>query len=31
MEFSHYEEVPQHIAQKVIESAQKEREAAGAH
>lgn len=31
VEFSHYEEVPQHIAQKVIESAQKEREAAGAH
>jgi len=30
-EFSHYEEVPQHIAQKVIETAQKAREAAGAH
>jgi elongation factor G len=29
MEFNHYEEVPQHIAQKVIESAQKE--AAAAH
>jgi elongation factor G len=31
IEFSHYEEVPQHIAQKVIEQTQKEREAAGAH
>jgi elongation factor G len=31
MQFNHYEEVPQHIAQKVIESSQKEREAAGAH
>ncbi len=30
MTFSHYEEVPQHIAQKVIEAAQKEREAARA-
>ena len=29
MEFSHYEEVPQHIAQKVIEASQKE--AAAAH
>ncbi len=28
MEFSHYEEVPAHIAQKVIEAANKEREAA---
>ena len=28
MEFSHYEEVPAHIAQKVIEQANKEREAA---
>ena len=30
MEFSHYEEVPAHMAQKVIEQAQKEREAAKA-
>jgi elongation factor G len=28
MEFSHYEEVPAHIAQKVIEQANREREAA---
>jgi hypothetical protein len=28
MEFSHYEEVPVHISQKVIEAAAKEREAA---
>jgi len=28
MEFSHYEEVPVHIAQKVIEAANREREAA---
>jgi elongation factor G len=28
MELSHYEEVPPHLAQKIIESAQKEREAA---
>src|SRR5262249_12324412 len=31
IEFSHYEEVPHNIAQKVIEQTQKEREAAGAH
>jgi elongation factor G len=31
MEFDHYAEAPQHIAQKVIEQAQKDREAAGAH
>ena len=30
MEFAHYEEVPAHMAQKVIEEAQKEREAAKA-
>ncbi len=30
MTFSHYEEVPAHIAQKIIEAAQKEREAARA-
>lgn len=30
MSFSHYEEVPQHLAQKIIEAAQKEREAARA-
>lgn len=30
MTFSHYEEVPQHLAQKIIEAAQKEREAARA-
>lgn len=30
MEFSHYEEVPAHMAQKVIEQAQKDREAAKA-
>jgi elongation factor G len=30
MEFSHYEEVPAHLAQKVIEQANKEREAARA-
>jgi elongation factor G len=28
MTFSHYEEVPAHIAQRIIEQAQKEREAA---
>jgi elongation factor G len=27
MEFSHYEEVPSHIAQKIIEQRQKERQA----
>ena len=31
MELSHYEEVPQHIAQKVAEQVQKDREAVGAH
>ncbi len=31
MEFERYQEVPQHIAQKVIEEASREREAAGAH
>ena len=31
MEFDRYQEVPQHIAQKVIEEASREREAAGAH
>ncbi len=30
MSFSHYEEVPQHLAQRVVEAAQKEREAARA-
>ncbi len=30
MSFAHYEEVPQHLAQKIIEAAQKEREAAKA-
>ena len=30
MTFSHYEEVPQHLAQKIIDSSQKEREAARA-
>jgi elongation factor G len=30
MEFAHYEEVPSHMAQKVIEEAQREREAAKA-
>jgi elongation factor G len=30
MEFAHYEEVPSHMAQKVIDEAQKEREAAKA-
>ena len=30
MSFSHYEEVPQHLSQKVIDAAQKEREAARA-
>jgi elongation factor G len=30
MSFSHYEEVPQHLAQKIIDAAQKEREAARA-
>jgi len=30
MEFSHYEEVPAHLSQKVIEQAQKDREAAKA-
>jgi hypothetical protein len=30
MEFAHYEEVPAHMAQKVIEEATKEREAAKA-
>jgi elongation factor G len=30
MSFSHYEEVPAHLAQKVIENANKEREAARA-
>ncbi|MFN8558692.1 MAG: elongation factor G [Dehalococcoidia bacterium] len=31
MEFDHYQEVPAHLAQKVAETANKEREAAGAH
>jgi elongation factor G len=31
MEFDHYAEVPQHLAQKIVEQAQKEREAVGAH
>jgi len=31
MELSHYEEVPQHIAQKISEQVQKQREAVGAH
>ena len=31
MEFDHYQEVPQHLAQKVAEAASREREAAGAH
>ncbi|MBI2760997.1 MAG: elongation factor G [Chloroflexi bacterium] len=31
MEFGHYQEVPQHLAQKVTEAANKERELAGAH
>ena len=30
LEFSHYEEVPSHLAQKIIDSAQKQREAARA-
>ncbi len=30
MEFSHYEEVPSHLTQKIVDSAQKEREAAKA-
>jgi len=30
MSFSHYEEVPAHLAQKVIENANREREAARA-
>jgi elongation factor G len=28
MEFSHYEEVPEHIAQKIVEQARKEKEEA---
>ena len=31
MEFSHYEEVPAHLAQKVIDQALKDREAAKSH
>lgn len=31
MEFDHYQEVPAHMAQKVAEAANREREAAGAH
>jgi elongation factor G len=31
LEFDHYQEVPAHLAQKVAEAAQREREAAGAH
>ena len=30
MTYSHYEEVPQHVAQRIIEASQKEREAARA-
>jgi elongation factor G len=31
LEFDHYQELPAHLAQKVAEAANKEREAAGAH
>jgi elongation factor G len=31
MEFDHYQEVPQHLAQKIAEQASKDREMAGAH
>jgi translation elongation factor EF-G len=31
MSFSHYEEVPAHIAQKVVEEAARQRQAAEAH